>query len=111
MADANAQIVTVYRGEAAVIPFSPSTDTSVASKELAIYLTVEYGTTATLTFTESDGISVTAESTGDFTWTISRARTLALSRESYKWELWDLTASERLAGGTLNVLPSSRPTS
>lgn len=111
MSSVNAQIVTVYRGEAAVIPASPTTDTSVATMALVIYISTYIGAVPTITLTESDGITITTEATGDFTVTISRARTLALPLDRYYFELWDLTGNERLAGGTLLVEPSSRPTS
>lgn len=111
MAEAHAQIVVVYRGEEPVIPFAPATATSVAGKELVLYLAVYFGTPPTYTFTEADGLTVTDETAGEFSWTITRARLLLLTDERYTFELWDLTADERLAGGTLIVHPSSRPTS
>lgn len=108
----NAQPITVYRGEQPVIPFAPPSGTvSLAGKALEIYIAVGLGSTPLFTYTESSGISLTVEASGTFTWTITRAQLLTLTREGYSWELWDVTAHERLAGGVLIVNPSSRPTS
>lgn len=111
MSDTNAQFIEVYRGELPVIPFAPPTATTVAGKTLTLYVSIFPGEPVLFTYTTSSGISVTDEAAGEFTWSIPRADLLTLLGERYTWELWDTTASERLAGGTLLVNGSSRPTS
>ena len=111
VADVNAQIVEVYRGEEPVIPFAPPSASSIASKTLVLYLAQYFGSTPLFTFTVGDGLTIDDATAGTFTWTITRARLLTLTGDEYTWETWDTVLSERLAGGRLFVRASSRPTS
>lgn len=112
MTDVNDQTVKVYRGEVRELQFAAEEATGITGWTLSFQVRTTDSATPVLTLTTTGGeIDITDDADGDFTVTLTRSQTAALTRQEYQYDVWrsDSGYHRRLAGGKLLVLKPVYP--
>jgi hypothetical protein len=108
-ADVTAQILTLYRGGDAVIPFTPAAPTPAPAALAFTAAAAPEGEPLFAELTVGAGITVTDAEAGAFTVAVPRAVTGAVPAGDYVWSLWDLDDPRApLAAGALRVVATAR---